>query len=87
MPWSGGRPAVEIAARHVDPVHGRALIHGAAVLDQLRDPDIWLARDSAEEHVEDWRPYRLLTDLLDAEGGYLAPLLQVAGSCAARARS
>lgn len=71
-----GAAAVEIAAGHMDPVHGRALIHGAAVLDQLRDLDIWLALDSAEERGEDWRPCRLLTDLLDAEGGYLAPLLR-----------
>ena len=60
----------------MDPIHGRALIHGAAALDQLRDLDIWLALDRAEERVEDWRPCRLLTDLLDAEGGYLAPLLR-----------
>jgi aminoglycoside phosphotransferase (APT) family kinase protein len=71
-----GAAAVEIAARHMDPVHGRALIHGAAVLDQLRDLDIWLGHDSAEERVEDWRPSRLLTDLLDTEGGYLAPVLR-----------
>ncbi|MBE3000146.1 aminoglycoside phosphotransferase family protein [Nocardiopsis sp. HNM0947] len=71
-----GAAAVEIAARQMDPVHGRALIHGAAALDQLRDLDIWLAHDSAEERVEDWRPCRLLTDLLDDEGGYLAPLLR-----------
>lgn len=71
-----GDVAVEIAARHMDPVHGRALIHGAAVLDQLRDLDIFLTHDGAEERVEDWRPCRLLTDLLDAEGGYLAPLLR-----------
>lgn len=71
-----GEAAVEIAARHMDPIHGRALIHGAAVLDQLRDLDIWLALDSAQERVEDWRPCRLLTDLLDVEGGYLAPLLR-----------
>ncbi|MEU0360500.1 hypothetical protein, partial [Streptomyces cyaneofuscatus] len=67
--------AVEIAARHLDPVHGRALIHGAAVLDQLRDLNIWLALDSTEEPREDWRPTRLLTDLLNTEGGYPAPLL------------
>ncbi|MFF0747139.1 phosphotransferase family protein [Streptomyces sp. NPDC004111] len=71
-----GAAAVEIAARHMDPVHGRALIHGAAVLDQLRDLDIFLTLDSAEERREDWRPGRLLTDLLDTEGGYLAPLLR-----------
>ena len=71
-----GNVAVEIAARHMDPIHGRALIHGAAMLDQLRDLDIWLARDSADERVQDWRPCRLLTGLLDAEGGYLAPLLR-----------
>ena len=40
------------------------------------DLDIWLGHDTAEERVEDWRPSRLLTDLLDAEGGYLAPLLR-----------
>lgn len=71
-----GAAAVEIAARHMDPVHGRALIHGTAALDQLRDIDIWLAHDNTDERVEDWRPYRLLTDLLDAEGGFLAPLLR-----------
>ncbi|MFI6515454.1 phosphotransferase family protein [Spirillospora sp. NPDC050679] len=71
-----GTAAVEIAARHMDPIHGRALILGAAALDQLRDLDIWLALDSVAERVEDWRPCRLLTGLLDAEGGYLAPLLR-----------
>ena len=71
-----GAAAVEIAARHMDPVHGRALIRGAAVLDQLRDLDIWLALDRAGERAEDWRPSHLLTGLLDAEGGYLAPLLR-----------
>ncbi|MFD0560115.1 scyllo-inosamine 4-kinase [Stackebrandtia endophytica] len=70
-----GTAALEIAAGHIDPIHGRALIHGAAVLDQLRDLDIFLGHDSIEERVEDWRPSRLLTGLLDAEGGYLAPLL------------
>ena len=70
-----GAAALEIAARHMDPRHGRALIHGAAALDQLRDLDIWLGHGSTEERVADWRPCRLLTDLLDAEGGYLAPLL------------
>lgn len=68
--------ALEIAARDMDPLHGRALIHGAAVLDQLRDLDIWLAHDEVEEHVEDWRPWRLLTELLDARGGYLESLLR-----------
>ncbi|HIZ36637.1 MAG TPA: aminoglycoside phosphotransferase family protein [Candidatus Ruania gallistercoris] len=71
-----GAVALEIAARHLDPIHGRALVHGAAILDQLRDLDIWLGHHSAEERIEDWRPYRLLTDLLDAQGGYLAPLLK-----------
>lgn len=71
-----GRAAVEIAARHMDPVHGRALIHGAAVLDQLRDLGIWLALDGTEERAEDWRPCRPLTSLLDDEGGYLEPLLR-----------
>ena len=70
-----GAAAFDIAARQMDPIHGRALIHGAAVLDQLRDLDIWLARGRTEERFEDWRPYRLLTGLLDSEGGYLAPLL------------
>lgn len=70
-----GDAVVAIAARAMDPVHGRVLIHGAAILDQLRDLDIWLAIDSVEERVEDWRPCRLLTDLLDGDGGYLAPLL------------
>lgn len=73
---AAGEAAVEIATIHMDPVHGRALIHGAAVLDQLRDLGIWLDRDSVDERVEDWRPYRLLTDLLDTEGGYLAPLIR-----------
>lgn len=71
-----GAAALEIAARHMDPMHGRALIHGAAALDQLRDLDIWLGHGSTEGRVEDRRPCRLLTDLLDAEGGYLAPLLR-----------
>jgi len=35
-------PAFAIAARERDPVHGRALLLGAAVLDQLRDLEIWL---------------------------------------------
>lgn len=70
-----GDAAVEIAARHMDPTHGPALIHGAAVLDQLRDLDIWLALDGVGEPVEDWRPRRLLTGLLDVDGGYLAPLI------------
>jgi scyllo-inosamine 4-kinase len=64
-----GAAAVAVAARHTDPVHGRALLHGAAVLDQVRDVEIWLTRRN-----EDWRPDRLLTDLLDDEGGHLAPL-------------
>lgn len=67
-----GNAAVEIAARHMDPINGRALIHGAAILDQLRDLDIWMTLES----VEDWRPCRLLADLLDVDGGYLAPLLR-----------
>lgn len=70
-----GAAAVEIATGRMDRVHGRALIHGASVLDQLRDLDIFLAHDSGEEPLEDWRPSRLLTSLLDIEGGYLAPLL------------
>jgi scyllo-inosamine 4-kinase len=71
-----GAAALNIAARHLDPVNGRALLHGAAVLDQLRDLAIWLARGRTEERFEDWRPYRMLTGLLDADGGFLAPLLR-----------
>jgi len=71
-----GGVAFDIAARNLDPVDGRVLLLGAAVLDQLRDLDIWLARGRTEERFEDWRPYRLLTGLLDAEGGFLAPLLR-----------
>jgi scyllo-inosamine 4-kinase len=63
--------ASAIAARDGDPVHGRALLLGAAVLDQLRDLEIWLAR----ARFEDWRPDRLLTGLLEVDGGYLAPAL------------
>jgi thiamine kinase-like enzyme len=62
-----GAVAFAIAARDRHPVHGRALLLGAAVLDQLRDLEIWLASDRTEE----WRPDRLLTGLLDADGGYL----------------
>ncbi|MBJ7263629.1 MAG: aminoglycoside phosphotransferase family protein [Burkholderiaceae bacterium] len=69
---AAGNAAIEIAARHMDPIHGRALIHGAAIFDQLRDFDIW----TADGHVEDWRPCRLLVELLNADGGYLAPLLE-----------
>lgn len=65
-----GAAAVALAARHTDPVHGRALLHGAAVLDQLRDVEIWLAR-----RTEDWRPDRLLAGLLDEDGGYLESAL------------
>ncbi len=70
-----GAVAVEIAARHMDPTNGRVLMLGASVLDQLRDLDIWLAQDDHEDRVEDWRPARLLTGLLDGDGGYLAPLV------------
>jgi scyllo-inosamine 4-kinase len=63
-----GAAAFAVAARHAHPVHGRALLHGAAVLDQLRDAEIWLSRTDG---FEDWRPDRLLTSLLDADGGYL----------------
>lgn len=66
-----GNAAIEIAAREMDPVHGISLIRGAAILDQLRDIDIWTSSDP----VEDWRPCRLLAGLLSASGGYLAPLL------------
>lgn len=71
-----GDAAVEIAAHHMDRTHGRALIHGAAILDQLRDMNIWLALGGGEDGAEDWRPSRMLADLIGAEGGYLAPLLQ-----------
>lgn len=68
--------AVQIAAHHMDPTHGRALLHGAAVLDQLRDLDIWPARDPTDGSMNGWRPDRLLGDLLDTEGGYLASVLR-----------
>lgn len=71
-----GAAAVEIAARHMDPRHGHVLLHGAAVLDQLRDLDIFLARDRAEEDVKELRPSQLLTCLLGADCGYLEPLLR-----------
>jgi hypothetical protein len=45
------------------------------VLDQLRDLEIWLARGRSEDGFESWRPDRLLTGLLDADGGYLQPAL------------
>ena len=70
-----GAVAFAIAARDGNPVNGRALLLGAAVLDQLRDLEIWLARERTEDRVEDWRPDRLLTGLLDEDGGYLAPAL------------
>lgn len=66
-----GAAAVALAARHAHPVQGRALLQGAAVLDQLRDVEIWLASDPTGDRLEDWRPDRLLTGLLDADGGYL----------------
>ncbi len=66
-----GAVAVALATRHTDPVHGRALLQGAAVLDQLRDVEIWLAKG----RTEDWRPDRLLAGLLDEDGGYLEPAL------------
>ena len=69
-----GAVAFAIAARDGDPVHGRALLLGAAVLDQLRDLEIWLARDRTGRSG-DWRPDRLLTGLLDPNRGYLAPAL------------
>lgn len=73
---AAGNAAVEIAARHMDLIHGRTLIRGAAILDQLRDLEIWLALGSDEERLQNWRPDRLLTALLEDEGGYLAPLLR-----------
>jgi aminoglycoside phosphotransferase (APT) family kinase protein len=71
-----GAVAFAIAARHADPLHGRALLLGAAVLDQLRDLEIWLASDRTEDRFENWRPDLLLTGLLDADGGYLEPALK-----------
>jgi scyllo-inosamine 4-kinase len=70
-----GAAAFAIAARERDPVHGRALLQGAAVLDQLRDLEIWLGRDRSEDRFADWRPDQLLTGLLETDGGYLAPAL------------
>jgi scyllo-inosamine 4-kinase len=66
-----GAAGFAIATRERDPVHGRALLRGAAVLDQVRDLEIWLGRD----RVEDWRPDLLLTGLLETDGGYLEPAL------------
>jgi scyllo-inosamine 4-kinase len=45
------------------------------VLDQLRDLEIWLRRDRTGDRFEDWRPDRLLTGLLETDGGYLEPAL------------
>jgi aminoglycoside phosphotransferase (APT) family kinase protein len=70
-----GAAAFAIAARERDQVHGRALLLGAAVLDQLRDLEIWLGRDRTGGRLEDWRPDRLLTGLLETDGGYLEPAL------------
>jgi aminoglycoside phosphotransferase len=70
-----GAAAVAVAARYADPIHGRALLHGAAVLSELRDLAVWLARRRPEDAFEEQRPYRLLTGLLDADGGYLGPVL------------
>ena len=67
--------AFAIAARDGDPVHGRALLLGAAVLDQLRDLEIWLGGDRSEDRFAHWRPDRLLAGLLETDGGYLAPAL------------
>jgi scyllo-inosamine 4-kinase len=66
-----GAAAFAIAARERDPVHGRALLLGAAVLDQLRDLEIWLGRARIEDRFQDWRPDRLLTGLLEPGCGYL----------------
>jgi aminoglycoside phosphotransferase (APT) family kinase protein len=65
--------AFAIAAGDGEPVHGRALLLGAAVLDQLRDLEIWLGRDRIEDGFGDWRPDRLLIGLLETGGGYLEP--------------
>jgi scyllo-inosamine 4-kinase len=66
-----GAAAFAIAARERDPVHGRALLLGAAVLDQLRDLEIWPGPD----RIGDWRPDLLLTGLLETDGGLLKPAL------------
>jgi aminoglycoside phosphotransferase (APT) family kinase protein len=68
--------AFAIAGREADPVHGRALLLGAAVLDHLHGSELWLARERTEDRFEAWRPDRLLTSLLDADGGYLEPALR-----------
>ncbi len=70
-----GAAAFAIAASERHPVHGRALLLGAAVLDQLRDLEIWLGRHRSGDRFEDWRPDRLLTGLLETDGGYLEPAL------------
>lgn len=48
---------------------------GDGIAVRIAHGPVSMARDGAEERVEDWRPCRLLADLLDADGGYLAPLL------------
>jgi scyllo-inosamine 4-kinase len=73
--YDAGAAAFAIAARERDPLHGRALLLGAAVLDQLRDLEIWLGRDRTDDGFEDWRPDRLLSGLLETTGGYLEPAL------------
>jgi scyllo-inosamine 4-kinase len=70
-----GATAFAIATRERHPVHGRALLLGAAVLDQLRDLEIWLGRDRSDDRFENWRPDRLLTGLLETDGDYLDPAL------------
>jgi scyllo-inosamine 4-kinase len=79
--------AFAIAARDGDPVHGRSLLLGAALLDQLRDVEIWLARNRAEDRFEDWHPDRLLRGLLDADGGYLTPALTSVTKAAPRSHN
>lgn len=49
-----GAAAIEVAAAHMNPEHGRTLIHGAAVLDQLRDLDIWLTLDHDPDVRAEW---------------------------------
>jgi hypothetical protein len=39
------------------------------------DRSIWLGRDCTEDRFEAWRPDRLLTGLLETDGGYLEPAL------------
>lgn len=68
--------AVEIAGAAINAGAGLALLHGAAVLSELRDLATWLARRTPQDAITEWRPHRLLTGLLNESGGYLAPVMQ-----------